>query len=79
MISPQNYITNLAGKPLIITGKSNASGITSGGQSIVLQAGGSSNGTSFILNSQGQPLKVQGSFLTQVCFNEFRELKIAYH
>lgn len=67
MINSQNYIANIGGKPLIISGKANASGNnnTGGGQGIVLQASNSTNGT-FILNSQGQPLKVQGNILTQV-------------
>lgn len=67
MINSQNYIANIGGKPLIIANKTNAQGGNSntGGQGLVLQASNSSNGT-FILNSQGQQLKVQGNILTQV-------------
>lgn len=67
MINSQNYIANIGGKPLIIANKTNASGgnVTSSGQGLVLQANNSPNGT-FILNSQGQQLKVQGNILTQV-------------
>lgn len=66
MINSQNYFANIGGKPLIIAGKANASGnSTTGGQGLVLQATNSPNGT-FILNSQGQQLKVQGNILTQV-------------
>lgn len=67
MINSQNYIANIGGKPLIIAGKPNASGnsLNTGGQGIVLQTSNSPNGT-FILNSQGQQLKVQGNILTQV-------------
>lgn len=68
MINSQNYIANIGGKPLIISNKSNATGgNTSGGQGIVMQASNSPNGT-FILNSQGQQLKVQGNILSQVNF-----------
>lgn len=64
MINSQNYI--IGGKPLIIANKTNASGgNVTGGQGLVLQASNSPNGT-FILNSQGQQLKVQGNILTQV-------------
>lgn len=67
MINSQNYIANIGGKPLIIANKTNATGGTTnaGGQGLVLQASNSPNGT-FILNSQGQQLKVQGNILTQV-------------
>lgn len=67
MINSQNYIANIGGKPLIIANKTNAAGGTTnaGGQGLVLQASNSPNGT-FILNSQGQQLKVQGNILTQV-------------
>ena len=65
MINSQNYIANIGGKPLIIAGKANTSGNNTAGQGIVLQASNSPNGT-FILNSQGQQLKVQGNILTQV-------------
>lgn len=67
MINSQNYLANFGGKPLIIAGKPNASGSasTSGGQGLVLQTGNTQNGT-FILNSQGQQLKVQGNLMTQV-------------
>lgn len=67
MINSQNYIANIGGKPLIIAGKANASGNgnATGGQGLVLQANSSPNGA-FILNSQGQQLKVQGNLLTQV-------------
>lgn len=69
MINPQNYIANIGGKPMIIAGKSNTSGTanTTGGQGLVLQTGNASNGGAFILNSQGQQLKVQGNILNQVC------------
>lgn len=65
MINSQNYIANIGGKPLIIAGKPTSSNSNSvGGQGIVLQSN-AQNGT-IILNSQGQPLKVQGNILTQV-------------
>lgn len=76
MINSQNYqFANIGGKPLIITNKTNATGgnNSSGGQGLVLQASNSSNGT-FILNSQGQQLKVQGNILTQVTFKKFNSL-----
>jgi hypothetical protein len=70
MINSQNYqFANIGGKPLIIANKANATGNNNatGGQGLVLQASNASNGT-FILNSQGQQLKVQGNILTQVRF-----------
>lgn len=76
MINSQNYIANIGGKPLIIAGKSNATGNTTGGQGLVLQATNSPNGT-FILNSQGQQLKVQGNILTQVNKNTAMSLSIS--
>lgn len=72
MINSQNYqFANIGGKPLIIANKSNATGSnnTTGGQGLVLQASNAANGT-FILNSQGQQLKVQGNILTQVCLTK---------
>lgn len=72
MINSQNYIANFGGKPVIIAGKSNASGSSNnvGGQGLVLQANNTQNGA-FILNSQGQQLKVQGNLLTQVVSSIF--------
>lgn len=76
MLNTQNYIANIGGKSLLITGKPTAtvtsnnpsvSGTSSGNQGIVLQTtGGTPNGTSYILGSQGQTLKVQGNIITQV-------------
>lgn len=66
MLSTQNYIANIGGKQMLITGKPP---VTTGGtnQGIMLQTSGASNGSNtFILNSQGQPMKVQGNILTQV-------------
>lgn len=70
MVNSQNYqFANIGGKPLIIANKGNAtaSNTTASGQGLVLQASNAHNGT-FILNSQGQQLKVQGNILTQVNF-----------
>ena len=49
--------------PIIITGNKNAA--LPHGQGMMLQLNPTSNGT-FLLNSQGQQLKVQGNILTQV-------------
>ncbi len=75
MVNTQNYIANIGGKSLLITGKpttttgnSAGSGNSNNQQGIVLQASGTPNGTSYILGSQGQPLKVQGNIITQVSF-----------
>ena len=71
MINSQNYqFSNIGGKPLIIANKANTinNNIANSGQGLVLQAGNTSNGT-FILNSQGQQLKVQGNVITQVMTN----------
>lgn len=70
MINSQNYIANIGGKPLIIANKGNTAGVntSTGGQGLVLQASNSPNGT-YILNSQGQQLKVQGNILSQVNLN----------
>lgn len=68
MLSTQNYIANIGGKQMLITGKPPVAG---GGanQGIMLQTTTASNGSNtFILNSQGQPMKVQGNILTQVIF-----------
>lgn len=65
MLNSQNYIANIGGKPLIISNKANATGGNNTTGGLVLQASNSPNG-SFILNSQGQPMKVQGNILTQV-------------
>jgi hypothetical protein len=71
MINSQNYITNIGGKPLIIAGKSNATGSTNatGGsnQNIVIQTSNAGNGT-IILNSQGQQLKVQVKIFFKLLF-----------
>ena len=67
MLSTQNYIANIGGKQMLITGKPSVAGGTN--QGIMLQTSGASNGSNtFILNSQGQPMKVQGNILTQVIF-----------
>lgn len=66
MINAQNYIANIGGKQMIIAGKPNTSTTTTpSGQGIVLQSSGTNNGASYILNAQGQPMKVQGNILTQ--------------
>lgn len=73
MVNASNYFANIGGKSLLITGKptstvtnTSAAGTTSTNQSIVLQTSGAPNGASYILGSQGQPLKVQGNIITQV-------------
>lgn len=71
MINSQNYqFANIGGKPLIIANKANATtsnNNATSGQGLVLQASNAPNGT-FILNSQGQQLKVQGNVIAQVRF-----------
>lgn len=61
MLNTQGY----SKLPIIITGNKNATH----GQGMMLQLNPTSNGT-FLLNSQGQQLKVQGNILTQVRFFE---------
>ncbi|CRK96918.1 CLUMA_CG010308, isoform A [Clunio marinus] len=71
MINSPNYIANIGGKPLIIANKANTStsGNTNSQGGLMLQTNNASNGA-FILNSQGQPLKVQGNILTQGNINQ---------
>lgn len=61
MLNTQGY----SKLPIIITGNKNAT--HPHGQGMMLQLNPTSNGT-FLVNSQGQQLKVQGNILTQVKF-----------
>lgn len=69
MLNTQGY-SKLPNVPIII--KNNPTQ-TVQGQGMMLQLNPSANGT-FLLNSQGQPLKVQGNILTQVFNNKIYNL-----